>query len=183
MLPQLSFTLPAIIHLEGKDCYVRLLFQDFDIFNTIIPQALVNKMQLLGVKPSLCNWVLDILTNRPQSARVHGITSSTTVQNIGSPQGCLLSPLLYTLLTYDSSERYPGNQVVKFADDTAGADDNNESKYRQEVKELVTWCTINNLCINVRRRLWNLGRGISPHLQSSSWEKREAVEKYPPLNT
>ena len=56
----------SITHLEKKNSYVRLLFLDFtSAFSTIIPQTMVNKLSTLGLAPSLCNWVLDFLTNRP----------------------------------------------------------------------------------------------------------------------
>ncbi len=61
----------ALTHLENKDSYVRMLFIDFSsAFNTIIPQQLINKLNLLGLNNSLCNWILDFLTGRPQSVRV-----------------------------------------------------------------------------------------------------------------
>ena len=110
--------LSALTHLESRDTYTRLLFLDFSsAFNTIIRQTLVN--QLLLLRPSLCKRVLDFLANRPQSVKLHEISSSTIVLNMGSPQGCVLSPLLYTLLTHDCSARYQGSHVMKFADDTA----------------------------------------------------------------
>ncbi len=69
----------ALTHLENKDSYVRMLFIDFSsAFNTIIPQQLINKLNLLGLNNSLCNWILDFLTGRPQSVRVGHNTSSTT---------------------------------------------------------------------------------------------------------
>ena len=53
-------------HLEKKNSYERLLFLDFtSAFNTIKPKTLVNKLSTLRLSPSLCNWVLDFLTNRP----------------------------------------------------------------------------------------------------------------------
>ncbi len=56
----------ALTHLENKDSYVRMLFIDFSsAFNTIIPQQLINKLNLLGLNNSLCNWILDFLTGRP----------------------------------------------------------------------------------------------------------------------
>ncbi|KAI3371976.1 hypothetical protein L3Q82_006846 [Scortum barcoo] len=62
----------ALTHLENKDSYVRLLFVDFtSAFNTIIPQTLVQKLTTLGLSFTLCNWVLDFLTDRPQSVRIH----------------------------------------------------------------------------------------------------------------
>ncbi len=57
----------ALTHLENKDSYVRMLLIDFSsAFNTIIPQQLINKLNLLGLNNSLCNWILD-LTGRPVS--------------------------------------------------------------------------------------------------------------------
>ncbi|KAK3526716.1 hypothetical protein QTP70_032064, partial [Hemibagrus guttatus] len=89
-------------HLENKDTYIRMLFIDFSsAFNTIIPQHLTEKLSLLGIKTSLCNWILDFLNGRPQSVQIGNSTSSTTTLNTGAPQGCLLSPLLFTLLTHD----------------------------------------------------------------------------------
>ncbi len=58
----------SLTHLENKDSYVRMLFIVFSsAFNTIIPQQLINKLRLLGLNNSLCNWILDFLTGRPQS--------------------------------------------------------------------------------------------------------------------
>ncbi len=61
----------ALTHLENKDSYVRMLLIDFSsAFNTIIPQQLINKLNLLGLNNSLCNWILD-LTGRPVSPVGH----------------------------------------------------------------------------------------------------------------
>ncbi|KAK3537347.1 hypothetical protein QTP70_008789 [Hemibagrus guttatus] len=49
-----------LTQLENKDTYVRMLFIDFSsAFNTIIPQHLTEKLSLLGINTSLCNWILD----------------------------------------------------------------------------------------------------------------------------
>ena len=59
---------PALTHLDTTDSYVRMLFLDFSsAFNTIIPQQLICKLVQLGLSTSLCNWVLDFLSERPQS--------------------------------------------------------------------------------------------------------------------
>ncbi len=145
----------ALTHLESRNSYVRLLFLDFSsAFNTIIPQILVQKLSSLGLSPTLGNWVLDFLTNRPQTVRIHNTISSSITLSTGSPQGCVLSPLLFTLLTYDCSARHPSCHIVKFADDTAVVGriiNNDESEYREEVEHLVQWCRGNNLCINVKK--------------------------------
>ncbi|KAI2647723.1 hypothetical protein H4Q32_031236 [Labeo rohita] len=116
----------ALTHLENKDSYVRMLFIDFSsAFNTIIPQQLINKLNLLGLNTSLC-----------------------------APQGCVLSPLLFTLLTHDCTAKFSSNHIIKFADDTTVVgliSNNDETHYREEVAQLVEWCGANNLSLNVSR--------------------------------
>ncbi len=145
----------ALTHLECRNSNVRLLFLDFSsAFNTIIPQTLVQKLSSLGLRPTMGNWVLDFLTNRPQTVRIHNTISSSITLSTGSPQGCVLSPLLFTLLTSDCSARHPSCHIVKFADDTVVVGritDNDESEYREEVEHLMQWCRGNNLCINVKK--------------------------------
>ncbi len=132
-----------------------MLFIDFSsAFNTIIPQQLINKLNLLGLNNSLCNWILDFLTGRPQSVRVIHNTSSTTTLSTGAPQGCVLSPLLFTLLTHDCTAKFGSNHIIKFADDTTVVgliSNNDETHYREEVAQLAEWCGANNLSLNVEK--------------------------------
>ncbi|KAK3562495.1 hypothetical protein QTP86_034607 [Hemibagrus guttatus] len=56
-------------------------------------------------------------TWRPQSVRIGNSFSSTTTLSTGAFQGCVLSPLLFTLLTHDCAAMHSSNHIVKFADD------------------------------------------------------------------
>lgn len=97
----------ALTHLENPNTYVRMLFVDFSsAFNTINSSKLVNKLLLLGLDSHLCKWIKNFLTDRPQHVRLGNITSSTIILNTGTPQGCVLSPLLYSLFTYDCFHIY-----------------------------------------------------------------------------
>uniref|UniRef100_A0A3P9LR30 Reverse transcriptase domain-containing protein n=1 Tax=Oryzias latipes TaxID=8090 RepID=A0A3P9LR30_ORYLA len=143
----------ALTHLETKDSHVRMLFIDFSsAFNTVIPQQLIHKLDQLGLNTSLCNWLLDFLTGRPQAVRVGNNTSSTITINTGVPQGCVLSPLLFSLLTHDCTPTSSSNLFIKFADDTTVVgliNNNDETPYRREVSRLALWCKDNNLHLNV----------------------------------
>uniref|UniRef100_A0A672I8N9 Reverse transcriptase domain-containing protein n=2 Tax=Salarias fasciatus TaxID=181472 RepID=A0A672I8N9_SALFA len=146
---------PALTHLEKKDSYVRMLFIDFSsAFNTIIPQQLICKLDKLGLSTSLCNWLLDFLSQRPQVVRVGNNISSSITLSTGAPQGCVLSPLLFTLLTHDCISIHSSNHLVKFADDTTLVGlitNSDETHYRKEVELLTRWCTDNNLLLNVSK--------------------------------
>ena len=131
---------PSPHHLDLCTTYVRLLFIDFSsAFNSIIPSKLINKLSVLGIDPLLRNWILDFLTNRPQHVRLDKLTSQTLILNAGLPQGCVLSPLLYSLFTDDCSPVHASNTIGKFADDTTVVgliSKNDESPYREEVRHL-----------------------------------------------
>ena len=142
----------SLEHLDNKDTYVRLLFIDYSsAFNTIIPSKLTSKLRDLGLGPSLCKWILSFLTDRPQAVKIGSRTSSTITLSTGAPQGCVLSPLLYSLYTYDCVAKYQANAIYKFADDTTivgRITNSDESEYRREVENLEEWCKANNLSLN-----------------------------------
>jgi hypothetical protein len=94
----ISITLhTALSHLDKRSTYVRMLFIDYNsAFNTIVPSKLITNLRNLGLNTSLCNWILDFLTGRPQMVRVGSNTSATLILNTGAPHGCVLSPLLYS---------------------------------------------------------------------------------------
>ncbi len=150
----IAFTLhTALSHLENKNAYVRMLFVDYSsAFNTIVPATLVAKLQNLGLNRSLCSWILDFLTGRSQVVRMGNNTSSPLTLNTGALQGCVLSPLLYSLYTHDCTATHSSNVIVKFADDTTVIGlitDNDETAYRAEVSTLTKWCQENHLSLNI----------------------------------
>ncbi|KAI3361987.1 hypothetical protein L3Q82_012337, partial [Scortum barcoo] len=77
--------------------------------------------------------------------------SSTLVLSTGTPQGCVLSPALFTLFTSDCSAIHSTNTIAKFAEDTTIVgliSDNDETHYREH---LTQWCSNNNLVLNTSK--------------------------------
>ena len=139
-------------HLDGKGNYARILFVDFSsAFNTIIPEILSSKLSQLNVSQPICQWITSFLTDRRQQVRLGDVSSTTRTVSTGAPQGCVLSPLLFSIYTNDCTSMHPTVKLLKFADDTTVIgliQDGDESAYRQEVERLVRWCSRNNLELN-----------------------------------
>ncbi len=137
-------------------------------FNTIVPTKLAVKLSDLGITSSLCDWIQDFLTGRPQVVKVGQFTSNSITLNIGAPQGCVLSPLLYSLYTHDCVFSHSSTSIVKFADDTVVLgliNNNDEAAYLDEVERLTSWCQDNCLSLWTWAKLnswsWTSGRDSS----------------------
>src|SRR4029434_6652115 len=73
----------ALEHLELKNTYIRILFIDYSsAFRTILPGKLISKLQDLNLSATLCNWVLDFLTNRTQRVQLGKHHSSNLTHKV-----------------------------------------------------------------------------------------------------
>ena len=141
-------------HLDRQKSYARILFMDFSsAFNTIQPHLMVKKLLAMSVNPALIKWLFSFLTGRTQRVRVGKAISSARTTNTGAPQGCVLSPALFTFYTADCRSNSDTNLLIKFADDTllTGLVEQDEAAYRGGVLQLVEWCDSNFLALNVSK--------------------------------
>ncbi len=128
----ISFTLHKIpTHLENKDSYFRMLFIDC----TIIPYKLYN----LGLPSAPCNGKTLLQHHHNEHRRSSGLCTQ---------------PGAVHSFTHDCVATHPNNVLMKLADDTTVIGlitNNDETTYRTEVSELVTWCEAKNLTLNTSK--------------------------------
>ncbi|KAF7658978.1 hypothetical protein LDENG_00005190, partial [Lucifuga dentata] len=61
---------------------------------------------------------MDFLTDRSHCVKVKGILSDVHFSSTGSPQGCILSPLLFVLYTNTCQSQHEKRHIIKFTDDS-----------------------------------------------------------------
>lgn len=111
------------------------------------------------VDPHMILWILDFLLKRDQFARVNSCTSPVMLTSTGSPQGTVISPVLFLLCTNNLKGLDRVSMAVKFADDIALVDTSNSPvHFEKEAKELYQRCEEHFFWINVRKKKAGGGR-------------------------
>ena len=122
--------------------------------------------------------------------KVHFVYSQMLTTNTGAPQGCVLSPVLFTMYTDDCTSHSVLCKLIKYADDfilLGLLKSENEHAYRQEIIHLSHWCKNHNLLLNVQKNkevIFDFRKKCSPvdpvYVEN---EHVEIVEKYKYLGT
>ena len=136
-------------HLDSTGTSVRILFMDMSsAFNTIQHHILLQKLSDLKIHTNLILWIKEFLRDRPQrvllslnNAKLPRVLSDTIILNSGAPQGCILSPVLFSLYINDIQINDAIISLIKYADDLALI-----ARLKDELS-LTTYLTqIQNLC-------------------------------------
>ena len=83
------------------------------------------------------------MCHRKQSVLFKGLLSGKRSISTGVPQGCILSPVLFTLYT-NYCTGTENTTLIKYSDDSAIVDlSNSIPHYMAEVEIFTTWCKDN----------------------------------------
>lgn len=114
---------------------------DCSFWISIIPQTLLYWQETLRPKAITVQLGTELLNKLSEYHRIPQYHFLPIIINTGSPQGCFVSPLLCTLLTYDCSSL--STHILKLTDDAAI---DRSTGWRWNI-----WCRANNLRINVNK--------------------------------
>ncbi|KAI4880411.1 hypothetical protein NFI96_031890 [Prochilodus magdalenae] len=103
-----------------------------DLYTALDPQSRSPDYDTLAVSESTCT---DQCLVAAGAGRPSPPWNRTTTMNTGVPQGCVLSPLLFTLLTNDCCAKYNTHHIIRFVDGTTVVghiSNGDDSAYREE---------------------------------------------------
>jgi hypothetical protein len=167
-------TADAILDLTGnildgfnKGMFTLGLFLDMTkAFDSIKHETLFRKLEIYGVRGISLKWVKSYLSNRSLKVNYNGLLSEECNIDFGTPQGSVLGPLLYIILTNDMPKCLKFCNSVIFADDTTIfiSGKNLRFLYRklnEDLKRINNWFDSNLLTLNVEKSNYILFKTIN----------------------
>ena len=121
-------------------------------FDRVPHKRLCMKLSNMLVRGRVLNWISSFLSDRTQSVVYRGETSAAVQVPSGSPQGCVLSPLLFTSFMLDLP-RCVQAPLAQYADDSTLYKEISDVKDAEELQEdlrmVDVWCKNNDMALNV----------------------------------
>lgn len=123
-------------------------------FNTVQSHLLLRRLRDLNVSGCMVLLIKEFLRDRPQKVRINNILSDTLVLNTGVPQGCVLSPLLFSIYRNEIQCNSSNLSLLKYADGmslVACLQGTNSTSYCQYINTLASWFDCSFLDLNVAK--------------------------------
>ena len=142
--------------LKNKE-HVLAIFIDFErAYDMLHVPTLLKKLQKLGTVCNTFNWVENFLSNRTFQVKVGAELSDKFIQQNGTPQGSIISPLLFLIMINDIPTGVGGVEMSLFADDSAIYLGHRniitlENKIQSSVDLIQNWCNENGFKISINK--------------------------------
>lgn len=88
-----------------KEFLVAVFFDIEKAYDTLWREGLLIKLDRIGVGGRMYNWILDFLFERTFQVRIGEETSASYDILNGTPQGSVISPILFNLMNNDIFEK------------------------------------------------------------------------------
>ena len=165
------------------------IYLDFSkAFDTISHDILLKKIEHMGFRGPIHNWLTSYLTNRNQFVAIGNESSELLGVKMGVPQGSTLGPLLFILCINDMSNPLSNLRTVHFADDSTlhismNKNEDISSQTNAELAIINRWLISNKLYLNTDKTKYMIlsirdkPRDLSLNIGSSRI-KRTSVKKF-----
>ena len=104
--------------IDDQEVTILALLDFSKAFDTVNHKLLLAKLKSLGFMESTIDWFNSYLSGRQQRVVFDNSISSWLLLNNGVPQGSILGPLLFILMTHDLSDNIKFSNHHMYADDT-----------------------------------------------------------------
>jgi len=120
--------------------------------------TLMRKLNDIGIIGNMHNFIKDFLTNRTFQVKVGDTLSDRYHQENGTPQGAIISSLLFLIMINDIPPGLDGTEMSLFADDSALFVTGKNKKLLQDktqmsLNKIHKWCNQNGFKISIDKTI------------------------------
>lgn len=121
-------------------------------FNTVAHTQVMDILPSYGCPGYILSMVASFLSNREQYVKIGKQSSDIILSNTGTPQGSVISPLLFILYTDNLRSECENCTILKYADDTVLIghikNKNEYDQYQLELNRIAKWSAEKGLILN-----------------------------------
>ena len=132
---------------------VDVVYLDYSkAFDKVNHSILLAKLDKLGIRGKVLEWIKDFLSGRYQTVVVEGEKSSFEVVRSGVPQGTVLGPILFIIYVADLQSRVQHCDTRTFADDTKLqkniVSEESGEELQADLERVVEWSAANSMVLH-----------------------------------
>ena len=135
---------------------VDAIYLDFSkAFDKVPHLRLLKKLEAIGVKGYLLNWIRNWLTGRRQRVTLHDQVSDWTETMSSVPQGSVLGPILFLIYINDLCDVIKDCNLSMFADDTkifkVVKNEQDKETLQDNINAMSKWCQDWQMSLNLTK--------------------------------
>ena len=146
------------------------MFDFSKAFDMLWKNGLIHKLRQLGLSGNIIGWITDFLSDRKIRVRVNNILSSEYLLQNGTPQGSVISPLLFLIMINDYPPTEVGTETSLYADDSAIWRSGKQlqqtiQKLNTDVQKIQRWCDLWGFKLNEKKTVAIIFSKNNEHLK------------------
>ena len=126
--------------------YTVVVFLDLEkAFDKIWREGIAYKCGAIGIKDRMLRWIISFLGNRHCVVKMNGLYSAEYILKKGTPQGSVISPILFNIMMSDLNVKETSVKLSVYADDIALWSTGRNLSYLQRkvqraIEDILAWC-------------------------------------------
>lgn len=143
-------------NINNKGATIAIFFDFSKAFDMLWKEGLMQKLKTAGIDGRMKNWIEDFLTGRKFQVKINGVLSDLYDLQNGTPQGSVISPILFLLMINDFPHTTSNTETSLYADDSAiwrsGRNiENIQQQLQPDIDKIAVWCDLWGFKLNEKK--------------------------------